>query len=221
MKQTLASVPPASFGSTFGRALAYTEATHRMQRRKGTSIPYIGHLLGVASLVIDSGGTETEAIGALLHDAAEDQGGESRLDDIRKEFGDDVAAIVAGCSDSLTENPDEKADWLTRKLAYLAHLQAEKSKSVLLVSVCDKTHNLRSMLADYRVVGENLWCRFNKDAGKVGSIRYYRSLLATYEKCAVPDVNLVAVTLCETLGALEIACGAAADSELSDGKGLI
>lgn len=223
MNQSNIAVKTQSFGAIFGHALAYAEATHRMQRRKGTTIPYIGHLLGVGSLVIDAGGSEEEAIAALLHDAAEDQGGEPRLRDIEREFGAGVAAIVAACSDSLVENPEDKEDWLTRKLAYLRHLQAETRASVLLISVCDKTHNLRSMLADYRDegVGELLWSRFNRQAGKIGSIRYYRSLLMTYYSCDDARMKRVTQLLAETLTSLEEACDLASDPDLSNrNKGL-
>ena len=208
-----------SFGSTFGHALTYAEAIHRMQRRKGTAIPYIGHLLGVASLVIGAGGTEVEAIAALLHDAAEDQGGEPRLRDIEREFGEDVARIVEACSDSLTEDRIEKADWLTRKLAYNAHLRSEMRESVLLVSVCDKAHNVSSMLADYADIGETLWSRFN--AGKVGTLLNYRALLAAFEASPAPRVTGVARTLRATLTALEAASGAADDPILGDGNRIL
>ena len=209
-----------SFVSAFGRALAYAEATHRLQRRKNTTIPYIGQLLSVASLVIDAGGTEEEAIAALLHDSADDQGGEPRLLDIEREFGLGVAAIVKACSESFVSTPKDKEDWVTRKLAYLEHLEKEGSASVLLVSVCEKTHTLRSMLTDYRddEVGELLWSRFNKQAGKVGSIRYYRSLRATFLSCTESGVNRIAKALAETLNELENACNAAKNPDLADPK---
>ena len=209
---------PTAYGSRFGRALAYTEATHRMQVRKGSNVPYIGHLLGVASIVIDNGGTEDEAIGALLHDAAEDQGGQLRLDDIAREFGQRVSDIVAGCSDSTTADPTQKAPWLDRKLTYLKHLADDNDESVMLVSVADKTHNLRSMLADYMAVGEALWSRFS--AKKVGTIRYYRSLLDVYEHRREPKVRHIAKSLRETLQSLELLSGAKEMSELADGRGL-
>ena len=131
--------------------------THRDQRRKGTEIPYIGHLLGVCSLVIEDGGTEDEAIAALLHDAAEDQGGEQTLERIRAEFGDHVAEIVRACSDTLE---DPKPPWRTRKEAYLAHLD-EQPAPVLRVSLADKLFNARAILRDYLSVGDELWQRFN------------------------------------------------------------
>ncbi|HTV73436.1 MAG TPA: HD domain-containing protein [Candidatus Acidoferrales bacterium] len=208
-------------GNAFDEALVYAAEAHRTQKRKSTEIPYVGHLLGVASIVIDNGGDQDEAIAALLHDAPEDQGGQKRLDDIRARFGDRVASIVEACSDSLSEDPDAKADWPTRKRAYLGHLATNKDASVFLVSAADKLHNLRSMVADYAVVGEELWSRFNPAAGKVGSIRYYRSLASSYATVSDPRVSRVAAELRATLDRLERGCGATTDPALSDGAGLI
>jgi (p)ppGpp synthase/HD superfamily hydrolase len=151
-----------------------------MQERKGSDVPYIGHLLGVASIVIDHGGTEDEAIGALLHDAAEDQGGEARLADIHREFGEEVSAIVAGCSDSLEADPTRKQHWPKRKGAYLAHLAKDPNNSVVFVSAADKAHNLRSMLADYRVVGKI----FGRD-----SLRGGRGAFVTIVLCSLSTKN--------------------------------
>src|SRR5579859_1707723 len=106
-------------------AVRYAARVHAGQRRKGTKIPYLGHLLAVASLVIDAGGSEDEAVAALLHDAAEDQGGERRLEEIRTHFGSRVADIVESCSDSLEEDPKKKAPWRERKQRYIDHLAAE------------------------------------------------------------------------------------------------
>jgi (p)ppGpp synthase/HD superfamily hydrolase len=210
-----------TFGLRFDEAVVYAAEAHREQKRKSTEIPYLGHLLGVASIVIDYGGDEDEAIAALLHDAPEDQGGQRRLDDIRARFGDRVAKIVEACSDSLTEDPARKADWPTRKRVYLDHLVENDDASVFLVSVADKLHNLRSMVADFAVVGETLWGRFNAAAGKTGVIRYYRSLATAYATVREPRVARIATELRATLVRLEAACGAAADSALSDGAGLI
>ena len=108
------------FSHKFAEALEYAAAVHQLQRRKGTAIPYIGNMLGVASIVIDAGGTEEEAIAALLHDAPEDQGGTERLLDIRQRFGERVAAIIEGCSDPLTSGGKSTSmTYEERKLAYL------------------------------------------------------------------------------------------------------
>ena len=139
--------------------------------RKGTGIPYVAHLLAVTALVLEADGTETEAIGALLHDAVEDGGGPEMLEYIRAEFGDDVAAIVEENSDS-DEQP--KPPWRERKERYLAAIPS-KSAPAVLVSIADKLHNARSILLDYRTVGEPLWSRFKP--GESGPVLwYYRGL---------------------------------------------
>jgi (p)ppGpp synthase/HD superfamily hydrolase len=162
--------------NSFEKALVYAHRAHAGQVRKGSGVPYISHLLAVAALVLEADGSETEAIGALLHDVVEDQGGQERLDEIQKEFGPEEAAIVVGCSDAF-ENP--KPEWWERKRKYLAHLP-EASPSALKVSVADKLHNARTILADYREVGEDLWSRFK--TGKEGTLWYYQELIRVYRK---------------------------------------
>src|SRR5450759_5519982 len=147
----------------FQRAFLHAANAHACQVRKGTKIPYVSHLMAVASLVLENGGTEDEAIAALLHDAVEDQGGAVRLELIRAEFGEVVAAIVAGCSDT---DKDQKPPWEERKMAYLSHLPTQPA-SVLLVSVADKLHNARCTLADYRVEGEDVWIRFHAPPDRI------------------------------------------------------
>ena len=154
----------------FDDALAYASRIHRDQRRKGTAIPYVSHLLAVASLTLEHGGSEDQAIAALLHDAAEDQGGQARLDDIAARYGAAVARIVADCTDSWEE---PKPAWRPRKEAYLAGL-AKKPPTSLLVSAADKTHNASAIVADLREHGAALWSRFT--AGRDGSLWYYRAL---------------------------------------------
>jgi (p)ppGpp synthase/HD superfamily hydrolase len=112
-------------GTDFEDALRYAVIAHGGHTRKGTEIPYVAHLLAVSALVLEAGGTELQAIAALLHDAAEDCGGEPRLQDIRHRFGDKVGDIVEACSDSLTEDPADKAPWRERKTAYLEHLSGD------------------------------------------------------------------------------------------------
>jgi len=157
----------------FEEALVLAAQFHARQVRKGTTIPYISHLLAVTSLVLEHGGNEDEAIAALLHDAVEDQGGAAAREKIRRLFGDTVVAIVDGCSDT-DEMP--KPPWRERKERYIAHLRTA-SPSVRLVSAADKLHNVRSILADYRISGEALWRRFN--GGKAGTLWYYRSVTDT------------------------------------------
>jgi (p)ppGpp synthase/HD superfamily hydrolase len=157
--------------SRFEQALTYAAAAHAGQVRKGTGIPYLGHLLMVAALALEYGGDEDEAIAALLHDAVEDAGGQPRLEDIRRQFGQRVAVIVAGCTDADTV---PKPPWRPRKEAYIAHLRHEADHSVRFVSACDKLANVRAILKDYRQVGEQVWERFN--GGRDGSLWYYRTI---------------------------------------------
>jgi GTP pyrophosphokinase len=164
-----------ALSARFEEALIFAARLHAGQVRKGTSVPYISHLLGVASLVLEQDGDEDEAIAALLHDAAEDQGGKATLDEIRRRFGDRVAEIVEGCTDAFTT---PKPPWRERKEAYLAHLP-QASAAVRLVSAADKLHNARTILADYRQLGEALWDRFN--GGKEGTLWYYRALVETFQ----------------------------------------
>lgn len=154
----------------FDKALGYASEVHRMHLRKGTDIPYLSHLMGVSSLVLEYGGDEDQAIAGLLHDAVEDAGGQPRLDDIRREFGDDVAAIVADCTDSWVE---PKPAWRARKTAYVASM-AHKADRSLVVSLADKTHNARAIVADLGAIGDELWDRFT--ASKADTIWYYRSM---------------------------------------------
>ncbi len=158
----------------FQEALIFATRLHAGQLRKGTSIPYVAHLLAVAGIVLDYGGTETEAIAALLHDAVEDQGGPPTREEIRRRFGAEVVAIVDGCSDT---DQEPKPPWLARKKAYLADL-GQQSASVRLVSAADKLHNVRDILAAYRSLGEALWGRFN--GGREGTLWYYRALVRVY-----------------------------------------
>lgn len=160
----------------FLEALSYATKLHALQKRKGTDEPYIGHLLGVASLVIQHGGNENETIAALLHDAAEDQGGRATLREIGKRFGKRVAAIVEACSDSFETS---KPPWLERKKVHIAKICRE-SPSVRLVCAADKLHNARSILADYREIGERLWPRFN--GGKEGTLWYYREMAKALDR---------------------------------------
>ena len=162
-----------SYGENFQRALDYAARLHGDQSRKGTRVPYITHLLAVAAIVGENGGTEDEVVAALLHDAPEDRGGEARLRDIRLRFGHAVAEIVAGCSDTYE---DPKPPWRERKERHLAHL-AGASDSVRLVSAADKLHNARSVLSDYRAVGDVLWDRFN--GGREGTVWFYRAVVDT------------------------------------------
>ena len=156
--------------SRFENALMFAAKLHREQRRKGSNVPYVSHLLAVASLVIEHGGDEDEAIAALLHDAIEDQGGPTARDRILRRFGGRVAKIVEGCTDS---QAIPKPPWEERKRVYIARL-GEESRSVRLVSAADKLHNARCILSDYRNLGEEVWRRF--EGRREGTLWYYRSV---------------------------------------------
>lgn len=193
-----------TLGPRFEQALAYASLVHADQRRKATDIPYIAHLLAVAGLVIEDGAasgelSEDEVIAALLHDAAEDRGGEPRLADIEARFGARVAAIVRACSDSL-EPEGHKAPWRERKEAYLAHLAAEDDRGALRVSLADKVHNSRAIVRDYRRLGDDLWNPFNREADTPW---YYRSLADVFTR-RLPDSPLTA-DLVEAVDDLEAA----------------
>lgn len=165
----------------FSEALGGAADLHAVQSRKGTAIPYIAHLLGVASIALHHGADEDEAIAALLHDAIEDAPRQLGAEWVRKwlrfRFGERVLGIVEGCTD-----PDvsPKPPWRKRKQTYIARVRKEPA-SVVLVSAADKLHNAGAVLSDYREIGDRLWKRFNADAGKAGVIGYYRGLAMAYK----------------------------------------
>jgi (p)ppGpp synthase/HD superfamily hydrolase len=160
----------------FEKALIYATRAHCNQTRKKTGIPYVAHILGVTAIALEYGANETEAIGALLHDTVEDCGGAERLRDIRQEFGEDVARIVDGCTDS---DQTPKPPWLDRKRAYIEHLK-DSDSSARLVSASDKLHNTRAILAELRRNGLEVFERF---AGKKdGTLWYYRALVTAFRQ---------------------------------------
>jgi GTP pyrophosphokinase len=161
--------------SRFDDAFRYTHQVHAEQLRKGNGTPYIAHLMGVASIVIDDGGSEDEAIAALLHDAAEDHGGRERLNDIRARFGDAVARIVEDCTDSW-ETP--KRPWIDRKREYVEHAHS-LTPSSLRVAAADKVHNAYAILRDLRNTGDQVWARFNAPADDV--VAYYEGLVRAFK----------------------------------------
>lgn len=161
-------------GTRLDEAFAYAHEVHSAQTRKGGAVPYISHLMGVASIVLDDGGTEDEAIAALLHDAPEDQGGRARLEEIRGRFGDGVARIVEDCTDSWST---PKEPWLERKRRYIEHART-LAPSSLRVSAADKVHNAYAILRDLRNTGEQVWSRFSASADDI--LAYYQSLVRAY-----------------------------------------
>ncbi len=164
--------------SRFSEAATYAAHLHREQLRKGTDIPYLAHLFGVASLALEHGADEDQAIAALLHDAIEDQSrdGATRRE-IGERFGAAVLAIVEGCTDAEGDADGAKPPWRARKEAYVAHLRSAPA-ATRLVSNSDKLHNARAILSDYHVVGESLWTRFT--GGKDGTLWYYRALVDAF-----------------------------------------
>jgi hypothetical protein len=197
----------------FNQALLYASTLHRKQARKGTQTPYVSHLLAVASLVLESGGTEHEAIAALLHDAIEDQGAD-KGEEIHQKFGKTVHDIVKGCTDAEVPKGEKKPAWRPRKEAYIAHVR-EAPPSVRLVSAADKLHNARAILADYREHGEWLWERFN--GGKDGTLWYYRELVGAFrEGEQTLGLQRIADELGRVVRELETLSGTSANGLLPD-----
>ena len=164
----------------FTKGLDYARVLHASDVRKGTTIPYVAHVMAVASIVLEYGGSEDQAIAALLHDAGEDHGRELRIAAIGAEFGEGVADIVSACSDDLPTDRNAKRGWWVRKTEYIDRLSTEPIGAVL-VSAADKLHNARALVSDHRQLGKDLWDRFNKDAGRGGVLWYYTSLCDVFE----------------------------------------
>ena len=161
-------------GSRFMRAFQFAAEKHAGQTRKASTIPYLAHLMGVASLTLEAGGDEDLAIAALLHDVVEDCGGAAMSKEVRRRFGSRVAKVVDGCTDADTY---PKPPWRERKEKYLRHLETADADTRL-VSGADKLNNVRSILADYRELGESVWSRFM--GGREGTLWYYRALLDAF-----------------------------------------
>jgi (p)ppGpp synthase/HD superfamily hydrolase len=169
----------------FADALVYATRAHGDQVKKGSGIPYIAHVLGVAAITLEYGGSETEAIGALLHDVVEDCGGAPRLQEIRDRFGEAVAKIVDGCTDT---DQTPKPPWRERKEKYVAHLDSVDA-STLLVSASDKLYNTRAILSDLRREGDHAFEKFN--GKKNGTLWYYRALVKAFRHRTESDAELI------------------------------
>lgn len=167
---------PTHLSDRFKKALQVAFEYHQDQERKGSREPYYAHLMSVSALVLENGGSENQAIAALLHDAVEDQGGIPTLEKIRVEFGNEVANIVEECTDAYTQ---PKPPWKGRKTNYLERMKSA-SDTILLVSLSDKVHNARSILHDLQKEGDKIWDRFN--GGKSGTLWYYQSLANIFDK---------------------------------------
>jgi (p)ppGpp synthase/HD superfamily hydrolase len=164
----------------FDEALVLASTLHRKQARKASGVPYVAHLLGVTSLVLEEGGSEDMAIAALLHDAAEDQGGEATLEEISAAFGVEVARWVRQASDSFVQ---PKPEWEARKKHHLAEIPAADPEARLIM-LADKVHNARSILADHARVGPVVWERFSVPRER--TIWYYETLLQVFERGLSP-----------------------------------
>lgn len=166
-----------TYSERFENAFVYAYQLHARQTRKGGDVPYISHLMAVCGLVMEHGGDEDQAIAALLHDAVEDQGGQPTADEIERRFGSNVRRIVEGCTDT---DQTPKPPWRKRKEDYIAHLR-NAPLEVRLVSCCDKIHNARTILTDFRKEGEGVWSRFQ--VGPEQHLWYYRSLIEVFQQC--------------------------------------
>ncbi|HEY3705377.1 MAG TPA: HD domain-containing protein [Terracidiphilus sp.] len=186
-----AAARPLFLSSRFTQAVDYARILH-IEARKGSDIPYMSHLLGVASLVMGENGhapvpvTEDMAIAAVLHDAVEDHGGMLRLRDVEHNFGAEVARMVAGLSDSFVEGANQKAPWAERKAGYVERLGSEPL-DVQLISAADKLYNARTILSDHRGIGARVWERFKR--GRDEQLWYYRELLRVFK--AQPSNRIV------------------------------
>lgn len=181
------SAPTVILTSKFLDAMNYANKHHALQTRKAGNIAYISHPIGVAGLIIEARGDEDQAIGGLLHDVAEDCGGEPRLTEIKKKFGPRVEAIVRGCSDSLTAREEDKAPWRERKESHISHLYSA-TEDTLLVTAADKLHNARAIVTDLDVSGSIVWERFNSAPEDI--IWYYKSVFAALEMGGVTSILL-------------------------------
>jgi hypothetical protein len=171
--------PPPALTGRFLAAVALAAEVHGEERRTGTEIPYLAHLLVVCGLVLEDGGDEDQAIAAMLHDAVEDGGGQAMLGRIQHGFGPRVAAIVESCSDNV--EGDSAEPWIERKRRYLGHLSRVTDDGVLRVALADKVHNARSIVRDYREEGHPLWERFTPRTAHE-QLWYYGGLLAFFER---------------------------------------
>ena len=203
------SLKPPKLGLPLQRAFRYAAEKHAGQTRKQTAVPYLSHLMAVASLVLEAGGDEDMAIAALLHDVVEDCGGMPRLREVRKQFGPRVAKIVEGCTDSFG---DPKPEWMERKKGYLREVK-DADAETRLVSAADKLHNVRTILSDYRREGESVWKRFS--GKKKGTLWYYRALSDEYQR---RSPNRIAGELEIAVAELERAVGRNPQSEKEPAK---
>ena len=171
----MADQPNVVLGDRFNKAISWVIDLQGTEGRKGSGVPYLAHTLGVVAIVLAYGGSEEQATAAVLHDVAEDSGGHAALERIEMDFGSAIAKLVENLSDSLTESKDKKDPWWKRKVAYINKVKSEDVE-VALISAADKLDNIRSIRADYRRIGPEIWEIFNKDSGRDGQLWYYGKL---------------------------------------------
>jgi GTP pyrophosphokinase len=172
----------------FRLALDYAAQKHAQQTRKASAVPYLSHLLGVCSIFMANSADEDVWIAALLHDSIEDQGGETTAVEIERLFGKRVADLVRGCSELTAQADAPKPTWLERKIDYLSRLPDEEP-AVMLISAADKLHNARSVLADWRRFGDDVYGRFTM--GKTGTHWYYHEMARAYRESGKVPAALV------------------------------
>jgi len=190
-------------GPRFDEAVSYAAVVHADQVRKGSGVPYMAHLLGVAALVLEDGGDEDQAIAGLLHDAVEDRGGRPRLNDIRQRFGMRVATIVEGCSDAISEDGEPKGDWWGRKCGHLEHLaevDGDLREPLLRVSMADKLSNLRATVRDAAGRDEGFWRVFKH--GAASQLWYYGRMIDLFHErmpssSMLPELDALLAQLAE------------------------
>jgi (p)ppGpp synthase/HD superfamily hydrolase len=171
----------------FDDALAYATHLHRQDVRKGADVPYVAHLLSVCALVLEDGGTEDEAVAALLHDALEDHPTTTDRREIASRYGERVLELVEGCTDTPADYlGGQKPPWRARKEAYVEHVRGADPGAVR-VSLADKLHNARAILSDYRRIGDEVWSRFRVGRSVPAEIReevlwYYRAMESAFRE---------------------------------------
>ncbi len=170
---------PVTLGDPFDRAFALASKLHRDHKRKGSEVPYISHLMGVAALVLEDGGDEEEAMAGLLHDALEDCAELISGEDLEQQFGPRVRKLVEACTDTPPDfEGGRKPSWKARKEAYIERIK--RGEMPLRVSLADKVHNVRCLLRDHRLEGEAVWDRFSVPKGE--TLWYYRALAVAYRQ---------------------------------------
>lgn len=177
--------PITTLSRKFEHALTFANQVHAEQKRKDSGAPYFAHVIGVAALVLEDGGSEEEAIAALLHDTAEDQGGQAMLDEIAERFGDKISRIVSECSDTLVI---PKPPWRERKEAHIKKLRMAHPETIRIM-LADKVYNSRNLLRGLQQRGEQVWGNFK--GGRDGTLWYFKQMYATFALTCPPTNYLM------------------------------